>query len=184
HEDDAERAVRAGLALLDVVARVGATEALQTHIGVATGLVVVGDLIGEGASQERGVVGETLNLAARLEGLAAPGTLVIADGTRRHVGALFDLEALGLQSLAGYAEPQRAWRVISESGAVSRFEALRSDATPLVGRAEELELALRPWQQAKVGEGRVVLVSGEPGIGKSRLTAALSDSIADEPHTR
>ena len=183
HEDDAERAVRAGLALLDAVGRLGTTEPLQTHIGVATGLVVVGDLIGAGASQERGVVGETPNLAARLEALAAPGTLVIADGTRRQVGALFDLDDLGARPLAGFAEKQRAWRVIGESGAVSRFEALRSD-TPLVGRDEELELALRRWQQAKIGEGRVVLVSGEPGIGKSRLTAALSDEIAAEPHTR
>src|SRR5437763_9942420 len=184
HEDDAERAVRAGLALLDAIARLDTPEKLQIHVGAATGLVVVGDLIGAGASQERGVVGETPNLAARVEGLAAPGTLVIADGTRRHVGALFDLEDLGAQPLAGFAEPQRAWRVIGESGAVSRFEALRSDATPLIGREEELELALRRWQQAKTGEGRVVLVSGEPGIGKSRLTAALSDMIADEPHTR
>jgi class 3 adenylate cyclase len=184
HEDDAERAVSAGLALLNAIGRLGTSEKLQTHIGVATGLVVVGDLIGEGASQERGVVGETLNLAARLEGLAAPGTLVIADSTRRHVGALFDLEDLGAQPLAGFADPQRAWRVIGESGAVSRFEALRSDATPLVGRDEELELALRRWQEAKTGEGRVVLVSGEPGIGKSRLTAALSDKIGDELHTR
>jgi class 3 adenylate cyclase len=184
HEDDAERAVGAGLALLNAIGRLGASEKLQTHIGVATGLVVVGDLIGAGASQERGVVGETPNLAARLEGLAAPGTLVIADSTRRLVGALFDLEDLGSQPLAGFAEPQRAWRVISESGAVSRFEALRSDATPLVGRDEELELALRRWQQAKTGEGRVVLVSGEPGIGKSRLTAALSDKVGGEPHTR
>jgi class 3 adenylate cyclase len=184
HEDDAERAVRAGLALLDAIGRLDTAETLQTHIGVATGLVVVGDLIGEGASQERGVVGETPNLAARLEALATPGTLVVADATRRHIGAMFDVEDLGLQPLAGFAEPQRAWRVIGESGAVSRFEALRSDATPLVGRDEELELALRRWQQAKTGEGRVVLVSGEPGIGKSRLTAALTDAIGDEPHTR
>src|SRR5438477_443316 len=170
--------------LLDAIARLDTPGKLQIHVGAATGLVVVGDLIGAGASQERGVVGETPNLAARVEGLAAPGTLVIADGTRRHVGALFDLEDLGAQPLAGFAKPQRAWRVIGESGAVSRFEALRSDATPLIGRDEELELALRRWQQAKTGEGRVVLVSGEPGIGKSRLTAALSDMIAEEPHTR
>jgi class 3 adenylate cyclase/predicted ATPase len=184
HEDDAERAVRAGLAVIEAVGRMAATEPLQVHIGVATGLVVVGDLIGEGAAQERGVVGETPNLAARLEGLAAPGTLVISDSTRRQIGGLFDLDDLGTQPLAGFIQPQRAWRVIGESGAVSRFEALRSDATPLVGRDEELELMLRRWEQAKTGEGRVVLLSGEPGIGKSRLTAALSDKVADEPHTR
>ena len=154
------------------------------RLGIATGLAVVGDLIGEGAAQERGVVGETPNLAARLQGLAAPNTLVIAEATRRQVGGLFDLADLGPQALAGFAEPQPAWRVIGESGDVSRFEALRSGATPLVGRDEEVELLVRRWQQAKSGEGRVVLISGEPGIGKSRLTAALSEHIGSEPHTR
>ncbi len=116
--------------------------------------------------------------------LAAPNTLVIGEATRRQIGGLFDLEDLGPQALAGFAEPQRAWRVIGESGVVSRFEALRSAETPLVGREEEVELLLRRWQQAKSGEGRVVLISGEPGIGKSRLTAALSEHIESEPHTR
>jgi predicted ATPase len=154
------------------------------RIGIATGLVVVGDLIGAGAAQERGVVGETPNLAARLQALARPGTLVIADSTRRQIGTLFEIEDLGPQPLAGFTEPQRAWRVVGESGVVSRFEALRSGTTPLVGRDEELDLLLRRWHQAKSGEGRVVLVSGEPGIGKSRLTAALSQRIESEPHTR
>ena len=184
HEDDAERAVRAGLALLDAVGRLPGPEPLQAHIGIATGLVVVGDLIGEGAAQERGVVGETPNLAARLEGLAAPGTLVIADGTRSQLGSLFNLEDLGVRPLAGFAEHQRCWRVIGESSAPSRFEALRSDTTPLVGRDEDLELMLRRWHQAKAGEGRVVLLSGEPGIGKSRLMGALSERIRIAPHTR
>src|SRR6516165_1070340 len=183
HEDDAERAVRAGLGVIDAVGRLATQEPLNVRIGVATGLVV-GDLIGTGAAQERGVVGETPNLAARLQALARPGTLVVADGTRRQLGALFEIEDLGLQPLAGFAEPQRAWRVVGESGVVSRFEALRSGTTPLVGRDEELDLLLRRWQQAKLGEGRVVLVSGEPGIGKSRLTAALSQRIETEPHTR
>ena len=151
------------------------------RLGIATGLAVVGDLIGEGAAQERGVVGETPNLAARLQALAAPNTLVIAEATRRQIGGLFDLEDLGPQALAGFAEPQRAWRVLGESGEVSRFEALRSGETPLVGREEEVELLVRRWQQAKSGEGRVVLISGEPGIGKSRLTAALSERIESEP---
>jgi class 3 adenylate cyclase/predicted ATPase len=184
HEDDAERAVRAGLGVIEAVGRLPAREDLSVRLGIATGIAVVGDLIGEGAAQERGVVGETPNLAARLQALAAPNTLVIGDATRRQIGGLFDLEDLGPQELAGFAEPQRAWRVLGESGEVSRFEALRSGETPLVGREEEVELLIRRWQQAKSGEGRVVLISGEPGIGKSRLTAALSEHIDSEPHTR
>ena len=184
HEDDAERAVRAGLAVIDAVGGLATPEPLNVRLGIASGLVVVGDLIGAGAAQERGVVGETPNLAARLQGLAAPNTLVIGEATRRQIGGLFDLVELGPQALAGFAEPQPAWRVIGESGMLSRFEALRSGTTPLVGRDEEVELLTRRWQQAKTGEGRVVLISGEPGIGKSRLTAALSECIEDEPHTR
>jgi len=169
--------------VIDAVGRLATQEPLNVRIGIATG-VVVGDLIGAGAAQERGVVGETPNLAARLQALARPGTLFVADSTRRQIGTLFEIEDLGPQPLAGFAEPQRAWRVVGESGVVSRFEALRSGTTPLVGRDEELDLLLRRWQQAKSGEGRVVLVSGEPGIGKSRLTAALSQRIETEPHTR
>ena len=184
HEDDAERAVRGGLAVIEAVGRLPAREDLRVRLGIATGLAVVGDLIGEGAAQERGVVGETPNLAARLQGLAAPDTLVIAEATRRQIGGLFDLADLGPQALAGFAEPQPAWRVTGESGMLSRFEALRSGETPLVGRDEEVDLLVRRWQQAKSGEGRVVLISGEPGIGKSRLTAALSERIETEPHTR
>jgi len=184
HEDDAERAVRAGLAVIEAVGRLPAQEDLRVRLGIATGLAVVGDLIGEGAAQERGVVGETPNLAARLQGLAAANTLVIAEATRRQVGGLFDLPDLGPQALAGFGEPQPAWRVIGESEVLSRFEALRSGETPLVGREEEVELLTRRWQQAKSGEGRVVLISGEPGIGKSRLTAALSEHIGSKPHTR
>jgi hypothetical protein len=174
----------AGLAVIDAVGRLAAQKPLNVRIGIATGLVVVGDLIGAGAAQERGVVGETPNLAARLQAPARPGTLVVADSTRRQIGTLFEIEDLGPQPLTGFVEPQRAWRVIGESGVVSRFEALRSGTTPLVGRDEELDLLLRRWQQAKLGEGRVVLVSGEPGIGKSRLTAALSQRTETEPHTR
>jgi class 3 adenylate cyclase len=184
HEDDAERAVRAGLAVIAAVGRLTAPEPLSVRLGVASGLVVVGDLIGAGAAQERGVVGEMPNLAARLQALATPGTLVIAESTRRQIGALFEIEDLGPQVLAGFAEPQRAWRVVGESGVLRRFEALRSDTTPLVGRDEELDLLLRRWQQARAGEGRVVLLSGEPGIGKSRLSVALSQAIRDDPHTR
>jgi class 3 adenylate cyclase len=184
HEDDPESAVSAALATIEAVRRLDLSEDLAVRIGIATGLVVVGDLIGEGAAQERGVVGETPNLAARLQALAQPETLVIAESTRRQIGALFEVEDLGPQPLAGFAEPQRAWRVLGESGEVSRFEALRSGAAPMVGRDEELELLLRRWQQAKAGEGRVVLVSGEPGLGKSRLTAAIAERVKAEPHTR
>src|SRR5690242_17343093 len=184
HEDDAERAARAGLAVIEAVGQLATQEPLNVRIGIATGLVVVGDLIGAGAAQERGVVGETPNLAARLQALARPGTLVVADSTRRQIGTLFEIEDLGPQPLAGFADPQPAWGVIGGSGVVSRFEALRSGTTPLVGRDEELDLLLRRWQQAKLGEGRIVLVSGEPGIGKSRLTAALSQRIETEPHAR
>jgi class 3 adenylate cyclase len=184
HEDDAERAVRAGLAVIEAVGQLPAREDLSVRLGISTGLAVVGDLIGEGAAQERGVVGETPNLAGPLQALSTPNTLVIGQATGRQIGGLFNLEDLGGQQLAGFAEPQRAWRVLGESGELSRFEALRSGETPLVGREEEVELLIRRWQQAKSGEGRVVLVSGEPGIGKSRLTAALSQAIESDQHTR
>jgi hypothetical protein len=131
------------------------------------------------------VVGETPNLAARLQAVAAPGTLVIAETTRRQIGALFDIEDLGPQWLAGFAEPQRAWRVVDESGVLSRFEALRSvTLTPLVGREEEIELLLRRWRRAVTGQGQVVLIAGEPGIGKSRLCDALRARIQGEKFTR
>jgi class 3 adenylate cyclase/predicted ATPase len=184
HEDDADQAVRAGLALVNAVGELAAPGRLQLRIGIATGLVVVGDLIGEGASQEQAVVGETPNLAARLQALAEPNTIVIAESTRRLIGGLFELADLGPQSLKGFGEPQRAWRVVSENRALGRFEALRSGATPLVGREEEIELLLRRWTRAKRGEGQVVLLAGEAGIGKSRLTAALMERVAGEPHTR
>jgi class 3 adenylate cyclase/tetratricopeptide (TPR) repeat protein len=184
HEDDAERAVRAGLAVIDVVGRLAAQEQLRVRLGVASGVAVVGDLVGAGAAEERGVVGNTPNLAARLQALAEPNTLVIAEGTRRQIGAFFETEDLGLRQLAGFAEPQRVWRVVGESGVLSRFEALRSEMTPLIGRDEELDTLLRRWQQAKTGEGRAVLVSGEPGIGKSRLVSALSRRLERDQHTR
>jgi class 3 adenylate cyclase/predicted ATPase len=184
HEEDAERAVRAGLALIEAIGGLDAPEQLQVRVGIASGLVVVGDLIGEGAAQERGVVGETPNLAARLQALAQPSTVVIAGATRRQLGALFDVEDLGRQSVAGFAEKQHPWRVLGESGVASRFEALRSGTTPLIGRDEELDLLLRRWHQAKAGEGRVVLISGEPGIGKSRLAAAIAEATETEQSVR
>jgi class 3 adenylate cyclase len=184
HEDDAEQAVRAGLALLNAAGEIEAPGPLQLRIGIATGLVVVGDLIGAGSAQEQAIVGETPNLASRLQTLAEPNAIVIAESTRRLIGALFELADLGPQPLKGFAGPQRAWRAVSENRALGRFEALRSGTTPLVGREEEIELLLRRWTRAKRGEGQVVLLGGEAGIGKSRLTAALIDRVAGEPHMR
>jgi class 3 adenylate cyclase len=179
HEDDAERAVRAGLQLIAAVSDLQTHEALQTRVGIATGLVVVGDLIGSGEAQERGIVGETPNLAARLQGLAEPNSVVIAEGTRKLLGNLFELEDLGASGLKGIAGPLRAWTALRPSGVESRFEALHaSGLTELVGREEELDLLLRRWSKAKSGEGQVVLLSGEAGIGKSRLTAALFERLA------
>ena len=185
HEDDAERAVRAGLELIAAVGALKTGAPLQTRVGIATGLVVVGDLIGSGEAQERGIVGETPNLAARLQGIAEPNTVVIAESTRKLLGNLFDLQDLGAQDLKGIAGPVRAWAALRPSSVESRFEALHaSGLTALVGREEELELLLRRWSRAKTGEGQVVLLSGEAGIGKSRLTAALLERLAGEPHTR
>jgi hypothetical protein len=158
---------------------------LQTRVGIATGLVVVGDLIGSGASQEQAIVGETPNLAARLQGIAEPNTVVIAQGTRGLVGNFFEFEDLGAQDLKGIEGPVRAWAALRPSSVESRFEALHaSGLTELVGREEEIEILLRRWSKASTGEGQVVLLSGEPGIGKSRLTAALLERLAGEPQTR
>jgi class 3 adenylate cyclase/tetratricopeptide (TPR) repeat protein len=185
HEDDAERAVRAGLELLPAVDRLKSLSPLQTRVGIATGLVVVGDLVGSGEAQERGIVGETPNLAARLQGLAEPNSVVIAESTRKLLGNLFELEDLGERDLKGIAGPVRAWTALRSSRVESRFEALHATGlTALVGREEELELLLRRWSRAKSGEGQVVLLSGEAGIGKSRLTAALLEHLATELHTR
>ena len=185
HEDDAERAVRAGLELIRAVCGLKSGAVLQTRVGIATGMVVVGDLIGSGEAQERGIVGETPNLAARLQGIADPNTVVIAESTRKLLGSLFDLHDLGAQELKGIGGPTGAWAVLRPASVESRFEALHAGGlTALVGRDEELELLLRRWSRAKTGEGQVVLLSGEAGIGKSRLTAALLESIASEPHTR
>jgi class 3 adenylate cyclase/predicted ATPase len=186
HEDDAERAVRAGLELIAAVIALKTPASLQTRVGIATGLVVVGDLmVGSGEAHERGIVGETPNLAARLQGIAEPNTVVIAEATRRLLGNLFELKDLGARDLKGVAEPLRAWVALRASTVESRFEALHAAGlTTLVGREEEIELLRRRWSRAKSGNGQVALISGEPGIGKSRLTAALLESLAPEPHTR
>src|SRR6516225_3854065 len=186
HEDDAERAVRAGLGLIDAVSRLDVKSAqLQARIGIATGLVVVGDLIGEGSAQQLSVVGETPNLAARLQALAEPDAVVIAAGTRQLVGDLFEYRDLGVVEVKGIAGPVPAWQVLRPSVVASRFEALRGSAlTRLVGRDEEIELLVRRWARAKAGDGQVVLISGEPGIGKSRITAELEGRLRAELHIR
>jgi class 3 adenylate cyclase/predicted ATPase len=184
-EDDAERAVRAGLELIAKAGGVKTHAPLQTRVGIATGLVIVGDLIGSGASQEQAIVGETPNLAARLQGVAEPNSVVIAESTRKLVGNLFELEDLGAKDLKGVTGPVQVWRALRAASVESRFEALHAGGvTELVGRGEELDLLLRRWARAKSGEGQVVLLSGEPGIGKSRLTAAVLERLAPEPHTR
>ena len=185
HEDDAERAVRAGLELVTAVSDLKTHAVLQTRVGIATGLVVVGDLIGSGASQEQAIVGKTPNLAARLQGVAEPNSVVIAEDTRKLLGNLFELQDLGAKDLKGIAGPVRAWVALRQASVEGRLDAFHaSGLTDLIGREEELDLLLRRWSKAKTGEGQVVLVSGEPGIGKSRLTAALLQRLADEPHTR
>jgi len=161
-----------------------AGDVLAARIGIATGLVVVGDLLGKGAAKEEAVTGETPNLAARLQQAAAPGAVVIANSTRRLVGDLFELAPLDSLQLKGFAEPVPAWRVIGEGRAESRFEALHgAHVTPLVGRGEELDLMLSRWRQAEGLAGQVVLILGEPGIGKSRLVLALRERLRVEPIT-
>ena len=188
HEDDAERAIRAGLAIAEAVAAMntiaGPPGTLRTRVGIASGLVVVGDLIGFGASLESAAVGDTPNLAARLQTIAEPGSVVISEATRRLTGDLFEYRELALAQLKGRRVPERMFEVLRESTIDSRFEALRRDQLSLVGRTEELELMLRRWEQAKMGEGRVVLVSGEAGMGKSRLIAALEHLVAGTAHQR
>ena len=187
HEDDAERTVRAGLDIIAAVARLEtrAAEPLAVRIGIATGLVVVGDLSGEGALREHAVVGDTPNLAARLQALAEPGTIVVAASTRRLLGDLFRLRDLGRHEVKGIAEPVAAWAVEGVSASESRFEAVRAAGlTDLIGREDEIDFLLERQRLAWKGEGQIVLISGEPGIGKSRLAAALAERIAGEPHTR
>src|SRR5271166_314082 len=187
YEHDAERAVRAGLAIVEAAPKLetAAGGPLHVRVGIATGVVVVGDLLGSGEAQERGVVGDTPNLAARLQGIAEPDSVVIAEGTRKLLGNLVELKDLGPQNLKGVAVPTRTYAALRESSQESRFEAMHAGGlTALVGREEECDLLLRRWARARTGEGQVVLLSGEPGIGKSRLTAALLERLANEPHTR
>src|SRR6266511_122533 len=185
HEDDAEQAVRAGLALVDAVANLptNVDAALQVRIGIATGTVVVSELLIDETSAEQAVVGETPNLAARLHTLAELGTVLICPSTRRLTGGHFDYRDLGPLALKGWAEPVPVWQVLGASGVESRFEAMhKTKLQPLFGREEEIELLLRRWRHATQGEGRVVLLTGEPGIGKSHIALALEERLQSEPH--
>jgi len=185
HEDDAERAVRAGL---DLTARVGqlflpSGEPLKARVGIATGPVIVGETIGEGISREQAVIGETPNLAARLQSLASPNTVLVSTGTRRLLGKMFVIEDAGLLNIKGMSEPKPAWRVSGEQVIESRFHAIHSEKnTSFVGRQHELQRMLGLWTEAKGGKSQVGLLCGEPGIGKSRIVKTLQDCIAQEPH--
>lgn len=183
HEEDAERAVRTGLELVAAVCALKTLAPLQTRVGIATGMVVVGDMIETDEARERGIVGETPNLAARLQGVAEPGMVVIAESTRKQLGRLFVLEELGARDLKGIPRPVLSWAVLRTSAAVSRFEALHAGARRLVGREAEIELLKRYWRSAKDGETRVVQVSAEAGFGKSHLVAAFGEQLRSEPHT-
>jgi class 3 adenylate cyclase/predicted ATPase len=185
HENSAERAVRAGLAMTGAVRRLTslAGKPLAARVGIASGLVVVGDLIGRGAAQERTVVGDAPNLAARLQSLADPASVVIDAATRRQIGGLFDLTSIGEYFMKGFDEPIPAWRVEGESTAESRFEALHGERlTPLIGREHEVGLLLERFERAKYGEGQVVLLPGEPGIGKSRVIRSLGERLQGETY--
>jgi predicted ATPase/class 3 adenylate cyclase len=186
HEDDADRAIRSGLAAVAAVSKLVllGSHAPKMRIGIATGLVVVSDVIGSGIRPSQDVTGGTPNLAARLQNIAEPNAIVIADSTRRLVGDLFECRDLGAVELKGFPEPIKAWRVLRESQIASRFEAMHlPNLTPMVGREVELALLLSRWQQASSGDGRVLLLSGEPGIGKSRMLRALEVKLQNEPHT-
>ena len=185
HEDDLERAVRAGLALISAIRRLKLRPGIEldARVGIATGLVVV-DMIGEGPAREWTVLGDAPNLAARLQASAEPGTVLIAPTTHRLIGDVFECRALGAREIRGLASPLEVWQVLRPSDVANRFAARRAAYPPIVGRAEEIDLLLRRWEQAKTGEGRVVLISGEPGIGKSRLARTIEEHIAKEPHVR
>src|SRR5215468_4488288 len=184
-EDDAEQAVRAALALVDAVAnlRINVDAALQVRIGIATGTVVVSELLIDETPAERAVIGETPNLAARLQALAEPGAVLICPSTRRLTGGHFDYRDVGPVALKGWSEPVQVWQVLGPSGVASRFEAMhKTKLPPLFGREEEIELLLRRWRHATQEEGRVVVLTGEPGIGKSHIALALGERLQNEPH--
>ena len=187
NEDDAERAVRAGIAMIQAVRLTSEPNgtALSTRVGIATGVVVVGDMIGSGAAQEAAVVGETPNLAARLQGLAQANQVVLPKETQNLLGDIFELEPLGAHNLKGITNPVYAYAVIGENTSESRFSARQSGTlTPIVGRDQELGLLKEYWTKAKSGKGRMVIVSGEAGIGKSRIARAAIDEVSQDNHIR
>jgi class 3 adenylate cyclase len=184
-EQAAESAVRAGLELIAALSGLASPVPLQTRVGIATGLVVAGELFETDEPQGHEIVGEAPNLAARLQAIAEPNTVVIDEGTRRLIGDIFELHDLGPNTLKGITAAVRAWKVLRPSAIESRFEALHGTGlTPLVGREEESELLARRWSKAKDGEGQVALLSGDGGIGKSRLAVEVLQRLVDEPHTR
>lgn len=186
-EDAAERAVRAALAIIDAVSVINRPDGrpIEARIGIATGLVVVGDIIGTGPARQDAIIGGTPNLAARLQSLAKPSTILVSQSTHRLLGRLFEFESLGEHTLKGFSDPVRAWRVLRESNVASRFAAVRAaNIGPFVGREQEMGLLLDRWHLAQHREGQVVLLAGEPGMGKSRLVETLHERIGNEPHRR
>jgi class 3 adenylate cyclase len=186
HEDEGERAVRAGLAIVGAVSHAGMAlgQTLAARVGIATGVVVIGELFDQAQAREDAAVGSALALAARLQTLAEPGSVIIAQTTRQLVGGLFELCDLGAHRVKGFEDPVRAWRVMRDSPTESRFEALHGTTlSPIIGREHEIGLLMERFALAKEGEGQVVLLSGEPGIGKSRMIGALRDQLGNEPYT-
>lgn len=184
-EDAAERAVRAAIGILVEVGGIARPDGtrLQARIGIATGLVVVGEIVGTGSAQERTIVGETPNLAARLQSLARPDSFLISEATQHLLGGMFDLEPIGEQELKGFARPVLVSRVRGEASVASRFAAIRTGVNlPFIGRAHEMGLLLDRWRLTWQGEGQIVTVIGEAGIGKSRLIEALHEALVAEPH--
>ena len=185
-EDAAERSVRAALAIVEAVRQIRRPDGvpLETRVGIATGLVVVGDIVGTGAAREEAIVGETPNLAARLQTLAEPNTVLVSEATRRLLGRIFECEDLGEHALKGFAKPVQVSRIVREAPAASRFEAARPGLGPFVGRVQEMGLLMERWHLAQQSEGHAIVITAESGMGKSRLVEALFERIGGEPHRR